>query len=45
MRRLLAVLALLLGGLATEAARPLQCDLVPSTQARRREAPGRRSGP
>ena len=37
MRRLLAVLALLFGGLTTEAVKPVQCELIANTQMRRRD--------
>lgn len=37
MRRLLAVLALLFGGLTTEAVKLVQCELIANTQMRRRD--------
>ena len=39
MKRLIAVLALLLGGLATEMASPVQCQLVTNTQSGRLRRP------
>jgi hypothetical protein len=39
MKRLIAVFALLLGGLATEAANPVQCQLVTDTTSSRFRRP------
>jgi hypothetical protein len=40
MRKLLAVLALLVGGLSVEAVSPLQCTLIANSQPRRVKKPG-----
>ncbi len=40
MRRLLAVLALLFGGLGAEAVQPGPCQLICNSQVRRRDQPG-----